>query len=273
VDVFEFRTAAARNVMIDFVTKSVNSRVITAFFDTREAAQNAADSLHALGVRASQIQVANGDDPAVTVQSAEPSFWESLKNMFLPAEDRHSYAEGLRRGGFLLSADVEPELYDRALEVVDSGGAVNMDEREASWVSSGWSRFNADETSGAAPTAPILEPAPGILPPFDGGAAFARRDQSHGRPRLRSYMYAIPDKELTDDRFANDSGVIAEHMDVIASDGIKIGTVDHLDGENIKLAKSTSPDGQHHYVSLSSVDHVDTHVHLNLTSPEVRASW
>src|SRR5437868_6585682 len=115
--------------MIDFVTKSVNSRMITAFFDTREAAQNAADSLQALGVRPSHIQIAEGADPAGAAHSAEPGFWESLKNMFLPAEDHHSYAEGLRRGGYLLSADVEPELYDRALEVVDSGGAVNMDER------------------------------------------------------------------------------------------------------------------------------------------------
>ena len=49
--------------------------------------------------------------------------------MFLPAEDHHSYAEGLRRGGFLLSANVEAELYDRALEIMETGGAVDMDER------------------------------------------------------------------------------------------------------------------------------------------------
>lgn len=266
-------TAAASQLMIDFVSKSVNSRMITAFFDTREAAQNAADSLQALGVRQSQIQIANGADPAGSTHSAEPGFWESLKNMFLPAEDHHSYAEGLRRGGFLLSADVEPELYDRALEVVDSGGAVDMDEREANWASSGWNCFNADERSGAAPTARPFEPAPGRLPPFDEGAVFARREESHGRSRLRSYMYAIPDREVADDRLVGDSGRIADHMDVIASDGVKIGTVDHLDEENIKLATSTSPDGQHHYVALSSVGHVDARVHLNRTSTEIWASW
>ena len=277
-----FPSAAARHVMSDFVTKSVNSRIITAFFDTRDAAQNAADSLQALGVRSSHIQIADGADLADTAdtshstdatRSAEPGFWESLKNMFLPAEDHHTYAEGLRRGGFLLSADVEPELYDRALEVVESGGAVNMDEREASWVSSGWSRFNADETSGAAPTAPTFDPAPDRLPPLGEGAVFAMRDESHGRSGLRSYMYAKPDKDLMDGPFSDGAGRIEDHMDVIASDGVKIGTVDHLDGQNIKLAKSTSPDGQHHYVALSSVDHVDTHVHLNRTSPEVKASW
>jgi uncharacterized protein (TIGR02271 family) len=69
-------------------------------------------------------------------------------------------------------------------------------------------------------------------------------------------------------------GQIGEHMDVIASDGVKIGTVDHLDGpDKIKLAKSTSPDGQHHYIPLSWVDHVDAHVHLTQASPEVRTGW
>ena len=63
-------------------------------------------------------------------------------------------------------------------------------------------------------------------------------------------------------------------MDVIASDGAKIGTVDHLDGpDRIKLAKSTSPDGQHHMVPLAWVDHVDTHVHLNKTAVDAKAGW
>jgi hypothetical protein len=67
---------------------------------------------------------------------------------------------------------------------------------------------------------------------------------------------------------------ITAHMDVIASDGVKIGTVDHLDGpDKIKLAKSTAPDGQHHYIPLAWVDHVDTHIHLTKASAEARAGW
>jgi hypothetical protein len=262
--------------MVDFITKSVNSRMITAFFDTREAAQRASDSLTALGVRAHQIQITDGasnPDAAGAAQPAEMSFWESLKSMFLPAEDHHSYAEGLQRGGYLLSADVDPELYDRAVEVVDSGGAVNMDEREASWASSGWTRYESGETSPPPRTPPAVPSPRDTLPTFDEGAVFATRDTSHGRTGLRSYMYGIRDQERAAERFASEDGRIEDHMDVIASDGIKIGTVDHLDGENIKLAKSTSPDGMHHLVSLADVDHVDAHVHLNRTSPEVRASW
>ena len=40
---------------------------------------------------------------------------------------------------------------------------------------------------------------------------------------------------------------IKEHMDVIAADGARIGTVDHMEGTNqIKLTKHDAPDGKHH---------------------------
>jgi hypothetical protein len=67
---------------------------------------------------------------------------------------------------------------------------------------------------------------------------------------------------------------IKKHMDVIASDGQKIGNVDHLDGkEKIKLTKGNAPDGKHHLIPVEWVDHVDQHVHLNKASKEVKAQW
>src|SRR5260370_1242234 len=41
-------------------------------------------------------------------------------------------------------------------------------------------------------------------------------------------------------------GGIKEHMDVIASCGTKVGVVDRVEGNAIKLTKKDSPDGQHH---------------------------
>jgi hypothetical protein len=67
---------------------------------------------------------------------------------------------------------------------------------------------------------------------------------------------------------------IREHMDVIASDGQKIGNVDHLDGKDkIKLTKGDAPDGKHHLIPVGWVDHVDQHVHLNKASKDVKAQW
>ena len=40
---------------------------------------------------------------APSLGEASVSFWDSLRDLFLPDEDRDTYAEGLRRGGYLVS--------------------------------------------------------------------------------------------------------------------------------------------------------------------------
>jgi outer membrane protein OmpA-like peptidoglycan-associated protein len=62
-----------------------------------------------------------------------------------------------------------------------------------------------------------------------------------------------------------DRSSIRQHMDVIASDGERIGRVDELEGDRIKLTKDMSSDGHHHHVDLSDVARVDEHVHLSKT--------
>ena len=67
---------------------------------------------------------------------------------------------------------------------------------------------------------------------------------------------------------------IKEHMDVISSDKKTVGKVDHMEGaDKIKLTKSSSPDGKHHFIPLSWVDHVDQHVHLNKSGSDVTSQW
>ena len=48
-----------------------------------------------------------------------------------------------------------------------------------------------------------------------------------------------------------DLSKVREHMEVIGADGVHLGTVDHLEGDRIKLTKSDSGShtGHHHYVS------------------------
>ncbi|WP_367305105.1 DUF2171 domain-containing protein [Sphingomonas tagetis] len=64
---------------------------------------------------------------------------------------------------------------------------------------------------------------------------------------------------------------IKPHMEVFGADGVRIGTVDHLDGDRIKLSREGSRDGEHHYVPLSTVGRVDAHVHLTLTAASLPA--
>ena len=69
---------------------------------------------------------------------------------------------------------------------------------------------------------------------------------------------------------------IREHMEVIGADGVHVGTVDHVDGDRIKLTKADSGaeiegaegahSGHHHYISLGLVAGVEgDHVRLSAT--------
>jgi len=69
------------------------------------------------------------------------------------------------------------------------------------------------------------------------------------------------------------TSAVQEHMDVIASCGKKVGTVDRVEGGAIKLAKKDSPDGQHHFIPADWVDYVDSHVHLKKNSAETEKGW
>ncbi len=54
---------------------------------------------------------------------------------------------------------------------------------------------------------------------------------------------------------------IKEHMDVIGADGVHVGTVDHIQGERIKLTKKDSGEGSHkghhHFIPLGLVADVE----------------
>lgn len=66
---------------------------------------------------------------------------------------------------------------------------------------------------------------------------------------------------------------VKERMDVVASCGTKVGVVDHVEGQSIKLTRSDSPDGQHHFIPLGWVESVDDKVHLKKNSVETQQGW
>ncbi len=66
---------------------------------------------------------------------------------------------------------------------------------------------------------------------------------------------------------------IQPHMAVVSSCGCTMGKVDGVQGDSIKLTKNDSPDGQHHFIPVSWVERVDSHVHLNKTADETKRGW
>jgi hypothetical protein len=62
----------------------------------------------------------------------------------VPEEHAHVYAEGVRRGGTLVTARVEENLYAEAEAVLRQSNWVDPVERRAAYTEQGWTRF--DET-------------------------------------------------------------------------------------------------------------------------------
>src|SRR5215213_7568685 len=53
--------------------------------------------------------------------------------------DAHTYAEGVRRGGTLVTVRADQSMAERVIDILDDEGTVDLDEREASWRNEGWS--------------------------------------------------------------------------------------------------------------------------------------
>lgn len=114
---------------------------VTAFFDQRAAAEKArADLLKAGYPEQDVVLVPGAEAAAAAPESHHQSIFKSLLDIFvfMPSEDQLTYAEGLRRGGMALMVRTGPEGYERAIDILDRDGAVNLDERETAWKSEGW---------------------------------------------------------------------------------------------------------------------------------------
>ncbi len=62
-----------------------------------------------------------------------------------------------------------------------------------------------------------------------------------------------------------------EHLQVKDVNGEHVGTVDHLEGDSLKLTKGDSSDGQHHLVPLSQVESMDeVAVYLNVAHSDLK---
>ena len=67
---------------------------------------------------------------------------------------------------------------------------------------------------------------------------------------------------------------IKEHMEVYASCGRRVGKVDQVQGDKIKLTKNDSSDGEHHLIPLSWVAKVhQDYVYLNRDHGKVESQW
>ena len=141
------------------------TRTITALFDSRGDAEAAAARLRQAGIDATQVHVHDRSTHKTTAaysSDEDLGLWAKIKNAFLPEEDRHTYEEGLRRGGYLLTADVDEARAEVGMRALDHANSVDLDARAAQWRAGGW-QSPGDGEYGTAVAGPSVLNAPETL--------------------------------------------------------------------------------------------------------------
>jgi len=123
-------------------------------------------------------------------------FWEALKDFFFPAEDRYTYAEGLRRGGYLVIVSSNEANYQRALDIMDREGAIDINQRVLAWRKEGWKDWSA-HSSGRTAAASTQRSTSAlereqVLPVVEEELLVGKRETAHGKVRIRSYVIEQP---------------------------------------------------------------------------------
>ncbi len=118
------------------------SRTLTALFDSRADAEAAQHRLKDANIDISNVSIhdqgSQGFSNDQYSSTENRGFWSSVKGAFLPDEDRHTYEEGVRRGGVLLTAQVDEDTADKAVRILEDAQTVDIDERSSQWKSGGW---------------------------------------------------------------------------------------------------------------------------------------
>jgi uncharacterized protein (TIGR02271 family) len=206
--------------------------MLTAMYDNRGAAEEAIERLVKLGIPRTDCRLVEGSSTSQSSTASASSydqggrvgdpyeskgFWDSLADLFMPDEDRYTYAEGLRRGGYLLSLQVSDAQYEQALDILDDEGTINIDERAQAWRSEGWSesgyqslpgyqrgigsgQTDYERTTGRAATSGKAQNdrATGpeeAIPVVEEQLRVGKREVGGGRVRVRSYVVEQPVQE------------------------------------------------------------------------------
>ncbi len=116
----------------------------------------------------------------------------------VPEEDAKYYAEGVRRGGTLVTVRTENEdMADRAVAIMRDHGAVNIDERAQEWRASGWSD-SAPSTSSATSqqsSGMQAQESEQVVPVVKEELQVGKREVETGGVRVYSHVIETPVEE------------------------------------------------------------------------------
>ena len=252
------------------------TRTVTALFDHRPDAEAAKERLQQSRVEADHIRIHDksmaGYDEGHRSTTRDPGMWGSIKNAFLPDEDRHTYEEGVRRGGTLLTADVDDDCVDEAVRILEEANTVDIDDRSNQWRQSGWDYtgdagnrsafggFGSDKTTDRDTLGTTGEREE-VIPIVEENLVVGKRDVARGGVRVRSYVTETPVSEqisLRNERVDVERRSVDQPLSAIDGDAFRERTIDvTATGEEAVVGK-TARVVEEVVVSKTAEQHTET---------------
>lgn len=171
-------------------------RKITAVFDSRAEAERAEQQLLSLGMPSEHVNVIDKSSTYDTSEAGAEThkgLWATIKEMFMPDSDRIAYEESIRRGGYLLIAEVDDARADDAIRVLEQAGAVDLERRQEEWRQEGWDgSAMATEPAAATSATPESATEEQAIPIVEERLRVGKREVNRGGVRVRSYVVEEP---------------------------------------------------------------------------------
>ncbi|HYZ24889.1 MAG TPA: YsnF/AvaK domain-containing protein [Rhodopila sp.] len=199
---------------------------ISAMFRSRAEAERAADMLRAdSSLATTNVKVlpeGESDSGTTTGHPQETGgFMAALRNFFMPEEDRYGYAEGLRRGSYMVVADTDEAHAHKVMDILENAGAIDLDAEEARWRSEGWRGYepSSSATAGSGATTGGMMgdyQAAATIPPVPGSTA---SDTAQGSATASTPAATATDRPATTGTTLSDD-TVASHGTTLSDDTV-----------------------------------------------------
>ncbi len=134
------------------------STTLVGIFDDYQAAQKAVEQLSQAGIKQGDISIARNDGgkgymtygganskdytTGTSIGDKISNFFDGIFGTDINDDERGVYAESVRRGATVVTVNTDDKMLDKAADVLNSAGAVNVDQRHAAYQASGYKKFD-----------------------------------------------------------------------------------------------------------------------------------
>jgi uncharacterized protein (TIGR02271 family) len=187
---------------------------VVAMFETYDRALAARDVLVSAGIDRSRIEIlaqsGTAQDASFHYERNDEGIWGAIKKLFMPDDESHLYAEGIRRGYAMLVVRTGAGDQERIISLLESQDAVDVETHAAEWRQSGWSGVHAGQaawetqlgasaaTRSASSGVATGTAGPGqeeVIPVYEEQLRVGKREVGRGSVRVRSYVVEQPVQE------------------------------------------------------------------------------